>query len=101
MPNARAEFKAIYLIESPEPVQKAAEIVAGEQSSGTFLELPGETEELKARARARVTRLNVLPPAMEPTLASAWAERRGHRGPWPRARRLLSALRFSHVHLGG
>lgn len=55
MPQApnRSEFIARYFIESPEPLQKAAEIIAGEQSSGTFLALPGETDELKERARAR------------------------------------------------
>ena len=42
-PN-RSEFIARDFIESPEPLQRAAEIIAGEQSSGTFLELPGETD---------------------------------------------------------
>src|SRR5687768_7121843 len=45
---------AKYLIETPRPVEEAAEMIAGEQSSGTFLAIPGQTEELKARARARV-----------------------------------------------
>ncbi|GAA4342246.1 hypothetical protein GCM10023165_23790 [Variovorax defluvii] len=53
MPQApnRSEFVARYFVESPESLPKAAEIIAGEQSSGTFLELPGETDELKGRAR--------------------------------------------------
>lgn len=37
----RAEFSARYFVESPHPLQEVAEIIAGEQSSGTFLELPG------------------------------------------------------------
>ena len=45
---------ATYLIETPISVERAAEMIAGEQSSGTFLPVPGETEELKARARAKV-----------------------------------------------
>ena len=45
---------AKYLIETPHPLEFAAEMIAGEQSSGTFIAVPGETEELKARARARV-----------------------------------------------
>ena len=49
--TSRAEFRAIYRIESPEPLDKVAEVIAGEQSSGTFLALAGETEDLKARAR--------------------------------------------------
>ena len=41
---------ARYFVESPDPLQKVAETIAGEQSSGTFLELPGETaEEAPAR----------------------------------------------------
>jgi ribulose-bisphosphate carboxylase large chain len=78
--SQRAEFRARYLIESSDPIQKAAEVIAGEQSSGTFLALAGETEELKRRARARVTRIDPLPPAHEPSLASALVERRGHAG---------------------
>lgn len=76
----RAEFRARYLVESFEPIQKVADIIAGEQSSGTFLSLPGETEELKRRARARPTQVEPLPPAMRPTLRSAHAERRGYSG---------------------
>lgn len=76
----RAEFTARYFVESPDPLQKVAEIVAGEQSSGTFLELPGETEELKRRARARVIRIEPHGPALAPSLHSALVERRGHGG---------------------
>ena len=32
----RAEFLARYWVESPEPIEKVAEVIAGEQSSGTF-----------------------------------------------------------------
>ncbi|OYY67337.1 MAG: hypothetical protein B7Y61_20795, partial [Rhizobiales bacterium 35-66-30] len=48
----RAEFSARYLIESSEPLERAAEVIAGEQSSGTFMSLAGETAELKERSRA-------------------------------------------------
>ena len=34
---------AKYLIETPHPVEFAAEMIAGEQSSGTFVSEPGET----------------------------------------------------------
>ncbi|MBB5390059.1 MULTISPECIES: ribulose-bisphosphate carboxylase large subunit family protein [unclassified Herbaspirillum] len=79
-PSPRKEFTARYFVESTVPIPKAAEIIAGEQSSGTFLSLPGETEELKQRSRARVTHVAMLPPAMEPSLRSAHAERNGHQG---------------------
>ena len=82
--SRRPEFRARYFVESSESIQKTAEVIAGEQSSGTFLDVPGETDELKQRARARVTRLQTLPPAMEPSLRSACVERRGHRGPYHR-----------------
>jgi ribulose-bisphosphate carboxylase large chain len=71
----RAEFTARYFVESSVPLAKAAEVIAGEQSSGTFLALPGETDELKERARARVVRVDSLPPVLEPSLRSAFVER--------------------------
>ncbi|MCA9128235.1 MAG: hypothetical protein KDB22_14180, partial [Planctomycetales bacterium] len=55
-----APIIATYLIETPNPVEQVAETIAGEQSSGTFLAVPGETEELKARARANVIDIELL-----------------------------------------
>jgi ribulose-bisphosphate carboxylase large chain len=74
----RADFHARYLVESSVPSQQVAEVIAGEQSSGTFLSLPGETEQLKERSRARVVRIDALAPALEPTLPSAFVARRGN-----------------------
>ena len=71
----RAEFRARYFVESSEPIEKTAEVIAGEQSTGTFLALPGETDELKDRARARVTAVEALPPVRTPSLSSAHAQR--------------------------
>ena len=51
---------ATYLIETPLAVEKAAATLAGEQSSGTFVAVPGETEELKHRFAARVERIAPL-----------------------------------------
>jgi ribulose-bisphosphate carboxylase large chain len=45
---------ATYDIETPLPVEDAAAMLAGEQSSGTFVPIPGETQELKERFAARV-----------------------------------------------
>lgn len=69
--NIRAEFLARYLVESPEPIDKVADVIAGEQSSGTFLALPGETDQLKERSRARVVSIRKLGEAGEPSLLSA------------------------------
>jgi len=77
---SRAEFSARYFVESCEPIAKAAEVIAGEQSSGTFLALPGEDDAVKERARARVTCIDPLAPALEPMLRSALPERRGYTG---------------------
>ena len=49
---------ATYYIETPFAPEKAATMLAGEQSSGTFVAVPGETEELKQRFAARVESLN-------------------------------------------
>ncbi len=73
----RSEFTARYFVESAIPIERVAETIAGEQSSGTFMALPGETDELKQRSRARVTRIETLPSAAEPTLRSAFVDRRG------------------------
>ena len=62
---------AKYILETPHPVEYAAEMLAGEQSSGTFVAVPGETDELKARARARVTHLKLLDSAPAPSLPGA------------------------------
>jgi ribulose-bisphosphate carboxylase large chain len=53
-------IEADYLLETPIDPGRAAEIIAGEQSSGTFVPVPGETPELKERAAARVVALDVL-----------------------------------------
>ena len=84
-PPARTEFTARYLIESSVPAEKAAQVIAGEQSSGTFTSLPGETEALKERSRARVVRIDALPPVLAPSLASAYVARRPHNGVFHRA----------------
>lgn len=82
---ARSEFTARYFVESSLPPEKIAQVIAGEQSSGTFLALPGETAQLKERSRARVTHIHSLPPALEPSLPSSFVERRGSQGVYHRA----------------
>jgi len=53
-PVERDEFTALFFVESSYPLERVGEIIAGEQSSGTFIALPGESTELKERSRARV-----------------------------------------------
>ncbi len=59
---------ATYLIETPYPLEKAAAAMAGEQSSGTFVAVPGETDELRARHGAQVLHLRPLDSVDAPSL---------------------------------
>ncbi|OCX53070.1 ribulose 1,5-bisphosphate carboxylase [Mucilaginibacter sp. PPCGB 2223] len=62
---------AKYYIETPYPVEEAAQVLAGEQSSGTFVAVPGETEELKQRFAARVERIEELETVNQPAIPGA------------------------------
>lgn len=62
---------ATYNIETPYAPEKAATVLAGEQSSGTFVAVPGETEELKQRFAARVESVEVLETVNEPAIPGA------------------------------
>jgi 3-oxoisoapionate-4-phosphate transcarboxylase/hydrolase len=68
----QARIEADYLLETAFDPRRAAEAIAGEQSSGTFVPIPGETPELKARAAARVEALKLLDEeVLEPSLPFA------------------------------
>src|SRR5580692_11370208 len=62
---------ATYLIETPLAVEKAAAVLAGEQSSGTFVAVPGETRALKERFAARVEKITPLERVAQPALPGA------------------------------
>lgn len=66
---------ARYWIETAYPLEEAAETLAGEQSSGTFVKVPGETQELRQRHAARVERMVELAPATTPSLPGAGVPR--------------------------
>jgi 3-oxoisoapionate-4-phosphate transcarboxylase/hydrolase len=57
-----ASVRATYLLESHLPLERAAAVVAGEQSSGTFVRVAGETDELRARFGARVAAIEPVEP---------------------------------------
>ncbi|GAC1327135.1 MAG: ribulose-bisphosphate carboxylase large subunit family protein [Collimonas sp.] len=59
---------ASYWLETGDDPARAAEVIAGEQSSGTFVALPTETPELKQRSGARVERLEILGHGKQPSL---------------------------------
>ncbi|MBP9931462.1 MAG: ribulose-bisphosphate carboxylase large subunit family protein [Rhodoferax sp.] len=79
-------FSATFLIETPLEPTRVAEVMAGEQSCGTFTRVHGETDELRERARARVIRVDELASVQRPSLPNALLERKGTPGPWRRAR---------------
>jgi len=59
---------ASYWLETGDDPARAAEVIAGEQSSGTFVALATETPELKARSGARVEKLEILGHSNTPSL---------------------------------
>ncbi|CAH1697610.1 3-oxo-isoapionate-4-phosphate transcarboxylase/hydrolase [Hyphomicrobiales bacterium] len=89
-PMTENRFEATYLIETPLDPARVAEIMAGEQSSGTFTRVAGETDELRSRTRAAVLRVEELESASEPSLPNAWLARKRVSGPWRRARVTIS-----------
>jgi ribulose-bisphosphate carboxylase large chain len=59
---------ARYWIETAFPLAQAAATMAGEQSTGTFLRVPGETDELRERYAACVESIEEGEPAATPSL---------------------------------
>ena len=89
MPS-KDRFEAEYLIETPLDPANVAEIMAGEQSCGTFTRVAGETDELRARARATVLSVEETAPAPTASWPNAWLDRKGIGGPFRRARIRIS-----------
>ena len=91
--NQRAvadRIEAVYLLETPLDPARAAEVLAGEQSCGTFARVAGETDELRRRARATVDKIEEIEPLAAPSLPNAWLARQGIKGPYRRARVTVS-----------
>lgn len=78
-------IEARYLIETPLDPEKIAAVMAGEQSSGTFVRVAGETDELRERCAARILGIRELSPVNHPSLQSAYLDARGIKGPYRRA----------------
>ena len=83
-------FVACYLLETPLEPAAVAEVLAGEQSCGTFMRVHGETPALRERSRAIVEAVEPLANAATPSLPSAWLAHRHPGGPWHRARVTVS-----------
>jgi ribulose-bisphosphate carboxylase large chain len=78
---------ATYRVETPLPLEQAAAALAGEQSSGTFVAVPGESEALKQRHGARVEKIVELKGVDAPSLPGTRGGGPFHRGElvvsWP------------------
>ncbi|MFN3825340.1 MAG: ribulose-bisphosphate carboxylase large subunit family protein [Pseudorhodobacter sp.] len=61
---------ATYEIESPRGIAHAAAVLAGEQSTGTFVRLAAETDALRDRSAARIEALEVTGTSTTPALPS-------------------------------
>lgn len=94
---AEDRFSAGYMIETPLDPRAVAEVMAGEQSCGTFTRVAGETDALRDRTRAIVEEVTALGETAQPSLPNAWLARRGVRGPWKRAR---IRIRFPIANVG-
>lgn len=62
---------ATYIIETSLPLQQAAEVLAGEQSTGTFVRVERESDDLRARFAAQIVDVNELPPSGSTPLPGA------------------------------
>ena len=80
---------ATYRIETPLDPHKAAAVLAGEQSSGTFVAVPGETDELRHRFGARVEKVTVLESVNDPSLPGC-RSKTAPNGPYHRADLVVS-----------
>ncbi len=65
---SEARVTATYEIETAFPLEAAAATMAGEQSTGTFVRVPGETDELREAHAARVEELVELGEVAAPSL---------------------------------
>ncbi|QHN05367.1 ribulose 1,5-bisphosphate carboxylase [Granulicella sp. WH15] len=68
MTNRTDRIYARYWIETAFPLEQAAATMAGEQSTGTFLRVPGETDELRERYAAVVEGIEEQQPVDAPSL---------------------------------
>lgn len=88
--------RAAYWIETPYEPARAAEAMAGEQSTGTFIAVPGETDEVRERSAARIVSVRQSEVVRQPSLPGA-ATPRGHDGNYHRCEVVLE---FPYANFG-
>jgi ribulose-bisphosphate carboxylase large chain len=90
-------FKATYLIETSHPPEQAAAVMAGEQSSGTFVRVHGETDALREAHLATVESVELLDAVEAPSLPGS----RPPKGEMnPRYQRAKVVISFPFVNVG-
>lgn len=72
-----ARLYATYWIETAFPLHQAAATMAGEQSTGTFVRVPGETDELREAHAARVEQVVELGEVAAPSLPGSGLPKSG------------------------
>jgi len=84
---------ATYEIETSLPIEQAAEALAGEQSTGTFIRVQRETDDVRARFAAQVVSIDELPLSGQTPLP-------GFRGDAQAVRRARLVIRFPLDNFG-
>ena len=87
---------ATYWLETAFSLEKASEIIVSEQSTGTFMALPNETESLKERHRARIVSIEPLESSPFPALPGAKVPA-GSKGLYHRG---IVKIAFPYVNIG-
>lgn len=77
---SRSMIKVTYRLETSGEIEALAAKIAADQSTGTFTELPGETDDVRARCAARVEAITPLEPTGTPSIPDP-----DGRGPYKRA----------------
>lgn len=85
-----ARIHAVYEVESAFPLTDAIAVMAGEQSSGTFLAVPGETPELKKQHGAQIEWIREVDVRSAPSLPGARAPKGLAQPVWRRAQTEIS-----------
>src|SRR3954465_14874173 len=90
-PVTAHRITATYRIETAYPIREAVETMAGEQSTGTFVRLPGKTDELRELYGAHIERITEMDEVAEPSLAGGGVPKAASGKPvWRRAEGVLS-----------
>jgi ribulose-bisphosphate carboxylase large chain len=88
---------ATYRIETAHPLEEAARMMAGEQSAGTFVPVPGETPELLERHGARVERITELEAIDTPSLPGSKALKEGSTHPLYRRAEVVLSFPYENM----